>query len=94
MNRINIDERILAAAIRYSLPRETGMIDICVDELNKNKSLIQDWMLQRIAEDTRDYLRWEHASGEEDAINTDYAHQIIRICNNELEERKCLTGMN
>ena len=81
-----IDVRILGAAIRYSLPKETGLMPICVSELKITARNFPTWLLETIKQEAEQHIELEYAKGT--FINTDYARKIIAICEEEIARPK------
>ena len=88
--KVDVDQRVLVAAIRYAMGRQTGMIDICREELEYNIGNLSTWLVEAILSDSKFYLGIEAAAGQADhqIINIGYVNSIIYMCEKELEARK------
>jgi|GEM_PF-6400351 len=78
--QINVDCRVLAAAIRYSIPRNTSMIDITIESLEQNLENLEKWLLKAIISDMEYHLRGQEQLEEKEQVNVGYANRIIFLC--------------
>jgi len=85
MEKISLDQRMLVGCMRYAIGRQTGLIDLAVDELRLNIKELKIWLLESAISDMLWHLQMED-------VNKGYAREIGLLCIEELKKRKVLVS--